>query len=92
MKTFTIAAAAVAVAALSALAAPSISLAADSSVAFNAGVVTDYRYRGISQSRLKPALQAVEGLGHFEDLLAMVEESATAGAQAGVLHLQVHRA
>ncbi len=26
-------------------------------VAFNAGVVTDYRYRGISQSRLKPALQ-----------------------------------
>jgi len=57
MKTFTIAAAAVAVAALSALAAPSISLAADSSVAFNAGVVTDYRYRGISQTRLKPALQ-----------------------------------
>ena len=46
-----------AVAALSALAAPSISLAADSSVAFNAGVVTDYRYRGISQTRLKPALQ-----------------------------------
>jgi uncharacterized protein (TIGR02001 family) len=27
-------------------------------VAFNAGVVTDYRYRGISQSRLKPAVQA----------------------------------
>lgn len=26
-------------------------------VAFNAGVVTDYRYRGISQSRLKPAVQ-----------------------------------
>jgi len=57
MKTFTLASAAVAVAALSALAAPSISLAADSSVAFNAGVVTDYRYRGISQTRLKPALQ-----------------------------------
>lgn len=31
--------------------------AADSSVAFNVGAVTDYRYRGISQSRLKPALQ-----------------------------------
>jgi len=45
------------VAALSAVAVPSISLAADSSVAFNAGVVTDYRYRGISQSRLQPALQ-----------------------------------
>lgn len=27
-------------------------------LAFNAGVVSDYRYRGISQSRLKPALQA----------------------------------
>jgi uncharacterized protein (TIGR02001 family) len=26
-------------------------------VAFNASLVTDYRYRGISQSRLKPALQ-----------------------------------
>lgn len=26
-------------------------------VAFNAGLVSDYRYRGISQSRLKPALQ-----------------------------------
>ena len=57
MKTFTIASAAVAAAALTALAAPSVSLAADTSVAFNAGVVTDYRYRGISQSRLKPALQ-----------------------------------
>ncbi|MFM8767069.1 MAG: TorF family putative porin [Rubrivivax sp.] len=57
MKTFTIAAAAVAVAALSALLVPSVTLAADSSVAFNAGVVTDYRYRGISQTRLKPALQ-----------------------------------
>ena len=26
-------------------------------VSFNAGVVTDYRYRGISQTRLKPAVQ-----------------------------------
>jgi uncharacterized protein (TIGR02001 family) len=31
--------------------------APESSLSFNAGVVTDYRYRGISQSRLKPALQ-----------------------------------
>jgi len=30
---------------------------AQADVAFNAGVTTDYRYRGISQSRLKPALQ-----------------------------------
>jgi uncharacterized protein (TIGR02001 family) len=32
--------------------------APESSLSFNAGVVTDYRYRGISQSRLKPAVQA----------------------------------
>ena len=57
MKTFTLASLAVAAAASSAVLAPSTSLAADTSVAFNAGVVTDYRYRGISQSRLKPALQ-----------------------------------
>lgn len=54
MKSFALVAAAVAV---SALAVPAVSTAADSSVAFNAGVVTDYRYRGISQTRLKPALQ-----------------------------------
>jgi uncharacterized protein (TIGR02001 family) len=57
MKSLSIASVAVAAAALSAVAVPSIALAAESSVAFNAGVVTDYRYRGISQSRLQPALQ-----------------------------------
>jgi uncharacterized protein (TIGR02001 family) len=41
--------------AASTLATPA--LAADSSLAFNVGAVTDYRYRGISQTRLKPALQ-----------------------------------
>ena len=41
--------------AASTLATPA--LAADSSVTFNVGAVTDYRYRGISQTRLKPALQ-----------------------------------
>jgi uncharacterized protein (TIGR02001 family) len=30
---------------------------AQAQLAFNAGVVTDYRYRGISQTRLKPAVQ-----------------------------------
>lgn len=30
---------------------------ADQEVSFNAAVVSDYRYRGISQTRLKPALQ-----------------------------------
>jgi uncharacterized protein (TIGR02001 family) len=42
---------------VAALAVPAVSFAADSSVAFNASVVTDYRYRGISQTRLKPAVQ-----------------------------------
>ena len=41
--------------AASTLATPA--LAADSSLAFNVGAVTEYRYRGISQTRLKPALQ-----------------------------------
>ena len=54
MKSFVLVAAAVAA---SAFAVPAVSSAADSPVAFNAGVVTDYRYRGISQTRLKPALQ-----------------------------------
>jgi uncharacterized protein (TIGR02001 family) len=31
---------------------------AQAQLAFNVGATTDYRYRGISQSRLKPALQA----------------------------------
>lgn len=31
--------------------------APESTLSFNAGVVSDYRYRGISQSRLNPALQ-----------------------------------
>ena len=30
---------------------------ADDGISYNAGVVTDYRYRGISQTRLKPAVQ-----------------------------------
>ncbi len=41
--------------AMAATAVPAISYA---DLAFNAGVVTDYRYRGISQTRLKPAVQA----------------------------------
>lgn len=39
---------------LTAAAVPTASFA---DVAFNVGAVSDYRYRGISQSRLKPALQ-----------------------------------
>lgn len=40
-----------------ALAAPVLPSVAHADLAFNVGAVTDYRYRGISQSRLKPALQ-----------------------------------
>jgi uncharacterized protein (TIGR02001 family) len=46
----------VAVATIGAL--PTVSHAEDANpLSFNVGVTTDYRYRGISQSRLKPALQ-----------------------------------
>lgn len=40
-----------------ALAAGAIPTASFADVAFNVGAVTDYRYRGISQTRVKPALQ-----------------------------------
>ena len=39
------------------LAAAVLPSAAFAQLAFNAGAVTDYRYRGISQTRLKPAVQ-----------------------------------
>ena len=44
-------------AAVSALVLAMIPTASHADLAFNASVVTDYRYRGISQTRLKPALQ-----------------------------------
>lgn len=40
-----------------ALAVTSLPAVSFADLAFNVGVVTDYRYRGISQTRLKPALQ-----------------------------------
>ncbi|HSH89749.1 MAG TPA: TorF family putative porin [Ramlibacter sp.] len=36
----------------------------DYTLSYNVGVVTDYRYRGISQSRLKPALQGGIDFAH----------------------------
>jgi uncharacterized protein (TIGR02001 family) len=36
----------------------------DYTLSFNVGVVTDYRYRGISQSRLRPALQGGADFAH----------------------------
>jgi uncharacterized protein (TIGR02001 family) len=50
----TLAALAVAVAATGGALIPAVSQA---QVAYNVGVFSDYRYRGISQTRLKPALQ-----------------------------------
>jgi uncharacterized protein (TIGR02001 family) len=38
--------------------------APDYTLSFNVGAVTDYRYRGISQSRLKPALQGGVDFSH----------------------------
>jgi len=37
--------------------APTVAMADDYSLAFNVGAVSDYRYRGISQTQLEPALQ-----------------------------------
>lgn len=52
-------------AALAATAVPTLVHAEDApSTSFNVGVVTDYRYRGISQSRLKPALQGGVDYSH----------------------------
>ena len=42
---------------LAALVVSSLPAASYADLAFNVGAVTDYRYRGISQTRLKPALQ-----------------------------------
>jgi len=36
----------------------------DYTLSYNAGVVSDYRYRGISQTRLKPAVQAGADFAH----------------------------
>lgn len=43
--------------AVAATALPSLVQAQDSPLSFNVSVTSDYRYRGISQTRLKPALQ-----------------------------------
>jgi uncharacterized protein (TIGR02001 family) len=44
--------------ALALTALPTVSFAEGSALTFNAAVTSDYRYRGISQSRLKPAVSA----------------------------------
>jgi uncharacterized protein (TIGR02001 family) len=54
MSKKTLAALAAAIAATGGMLLPT---AAQAQLAFNVGAVTDYRYRGISQSRVKPAIQ-----------------------------------
>jgi uncharacterized protein (TIGR02001 family) len=48
---------ALAVGSVSGLAQAQTAPAAESTLSYNVGVVSDYRYRGISQSRLQPAVQ-----------------------------------
>ena len=48
--------------------APSKAAEPDYTLSFNAGVVSDYRYRGISQTRLMPAVQAGTDFAHKNGL------------------------
>ncbi len=67
----------------------------DYTLSFNAGVVTDYRYRGISQSRLKPAVQGgldyahKSGfyLGAWASTIKWIEDS---GATDGKVELDLY--
>lgn len=67
----------------------------ESALSFNAGVVSDYRYRGLSQSRLKPALQAgvdyadKSGFyaGAWGSTIRWIKDS---GASAGPVELDVY--
>jgi uncharacterized protein (TIGR02001 family) len=80
-----------------ALAASAIPTIASAELAFNAGVVTDYRYRGISQSRLKPAVQGgvdfTQGglyLGAWGSTIKWVKDAGTiAGADAGSTNVEI---
>ncbi|HET9822035.1 MAG TPA: TorF family putative porin, partial [Burkholderiaceae bacterium] len=85
--------------ALTAAAAVAASLPASAlaDLSFNAGVVSDYRYRGISQSRLKPALQggvdyAAGGLyvGAWGSTIKWIKDAGTlAGANAGSTNVEI---
>ncbi len=63
--------------------------AAESTLSFNAGVVSDYRYRGISQTRLQPALQGGVDYAHKSGLYvgawgSTIKFIKDTGAQNGV--------
>ena len=55
-------------AALGLSALPTLSQAQDSPLSFNIGAVTDYRYRGISQTSKKPAIQGGVDFAHKSGL------------------------
>lgn len=72
---------------------PAVAMA-DDGVAFNVGVVSDYRYRGISQTRLKPALQGgvdyTKGglyLGAWASTIKWIKD---AGATKGSVELDLY--
>ena len=80
---------------LAGIAVPSL---ASAELAYNAGVVTDYRYRGISQSRLKPALQGgvdyskPNGLyvGAWASTIKWIEDAGTlSGVNAGNAKVEI---
>ncbi len=66
--------------------------AAESTLSFNAGVVSDYRYRGISQTRLQPALQGGVDYAHKSGLyvgawgstIKFIKDTGTQNSVAGV--------
>jgi uncharacterized protein (TIGR02001 family) len=84
-----------------AAAAPQLARAEDppaSPLSFNVGVVTDYRYRGISQSRLRPALQGGADyafsnglyLGTWASTIKWIKDNGTiAGVDTGSAPLEI---
>lgn len=67
----------------------------DYTLSYNLGVVTDYRYRGISQSRLKPALQGGADFVHKSGLYAgtwfsTIKWVKDAGASRGSVEIDLY--
>ncbi|WP_043458347.1 TorF family putative porin [Azohydromonas australica] len=73
------------------------SLPAQADVSFNVGAVTDYRYRGISQSRLDPALQggadwvqSADGGFYVGTWASTIKWIKDAGAEKGSVEVDVY--
>lgn len=67
----------------------------DYTLSYNVGVVTDYRYRGISQSRLKPALQGGIDFAHKSGFYlgawgSTIKWIKDAGASRGAFELDLY--